>query len=81
MTSVASMGIMLPVASSGAILMPWITGVVAEAAGIRAGCTATSDLPGAFGAEHRGLADGGEREGLTDSADFLFAILQYFERK
>ena len=37
MTSVASMGIMLPVASSGAILMPWLTGIVAEAAGIRAG--------------------------------------------
>ena len=82
MTSVASMGIMLPVASSGAILMPWITGVVAEAAGDSGrDVLQHRDLPGAFGAEHRGLADGGEREGLTDSADFLFAILQYFERK
>ena len=27
MTSVTSMGIMLPVASSGAILMPWIIGI------------------------------------------------------
>lgn len=37
MASVASMGIMLPVASSGAILMPWIIGIVAERAGISAG--------------------------------------------
>ncbi len=33
----ASMGIMLPAASSGAILMPWIIGIVAERAGIEAG--------------------------------------------
>ena len=32
-----SMGIMLPVASSGAILMPWIIGIVAEKAGLAAG--------------------------------------------
>ena len=37
MTSVTSMGIMLPVASSGAILMPWIIGMVAERAGLAAG--------------------------------------------
>ena len=37
MTSVTSMGIMLPVASGGAILMPWIIGLVAEQAGIGAG--------------------------------------------
>ena len=37
MTSVTSMGIMLPVASSGAILMPWIIGIVAEKAGLAAG--------------------------------------------
>ncbi len=37
MTSVTSMGIMLPVASSGAIIMPWIIGLVAEQAGIGAG--------------------------------------------
>lgn len=37
MTSVASMGIMLPAASSGAILMPWVIGLVAEQAGIRTG--------------------------------------------
>ena len=36
-TSVTSMGIMLPVASSGAILMPWIIGIVAEKAGLAAG--------------------------------------------
>ena len=29
MTSVTSMGVMLPVASSGAIIMPWIIGIVA----------------------------------------------------
>ena len=34
MTSVTSMGIMLPVASSGAILMPWVIGMVAERAGV-----------------------------------------------
>ena len=37
MTSVTSMGIMLPVASSGAILMPWIIGRIAEDAGLSAG--------------------------------------------
>ena len=37
MTSVTSMGIMLPVAASGAILMPWVIGVVAESAGLAAG--------------------------------------------
>ena len=37
MTSVTSMGIMLPVASSGAILMPWVIGMVAERAGLAAG--------------------------------------------
>ena len=34
MTTVTSMGIMLPVASSGAILMPWVIGIVAERAGL-----------------------------------------------
>lgn len=37
MTNVTSMGVMLPAASSGAILMPWIIGIIAESAGIRAG--------------------------------------------
>ncbi len=37
MTSVTSMGIMLPVASSGAILMPWIIGRAAESAGLAVG--------------------------------------------
>ena len=37
MTSVTSMGIMLPVAASGAILMPWVIGMVAERAGLAAG--------------------------------------------
>lgn len=37
MTSVTSMGVMLPAASSGAILMPWVIGIVAEHAGIEAG--------------------------------------------
>ena len=37
MTSVTSMGIMLPAASSGAILMPWVIGMVAEGAGLAAG--------------------------------------------
>ena len=37
MTSVTSMGVMLPVASAGAILMPWVIGMVAEHAGIGAG--------------------------------------------
>ena len=37
MTSVTSMGIMLPAASSGAILMPWVIGFVAERSGLSAG--------------------------------------------
>lgn len=37
MTSVTSMGVMLPAASAGAIIMPWIIGIVAEHAGIAAG--------------------------------------------
>ena len=37
MTSMTSMGIMLPAASSGAILMPWVIGRVAERAGLAAG--------------------------------------------
>ena len=37
MTRVTSMGVMLPAASSGAILMPWIIGRVAEDAGLAAG--------------------------------------------
>ena len=37
MTSVTSMSIMLPAASSGAILMPWVIGRVAERAGLAAG--------------------------------------------
>ena len=35
--SLLSMGIMLPVASSGAILMPWVVGIVSEKAGLAAG--------------------------------------------
>ena len=37
MTSVTSMGIMLPAASGGAILMPWVIGRVAERAGLAVG--------------------------------------------
>lgn len=37
MSSAASVGIMLPAASGGAILMPWVIGAVAERAGIVAG--------------------------------------------
>ena len=37
MTSVTSIGVMLPAASGGAILMPWIIGRVAEHAGLAAG--------------------------------------------
>lgn len=37
MTSVTSMGVMLPCASLGAIVMPWLIGIVAEYAGISAG--------------------------------------------
>ena len=40
MTSVTSMGVMLPVASSGAILMPWIIGQVADRVSIQAGMAA-----------------------------------------
>ena len=43
MTTVTSMGIM-PVASSGAILMPWVIGKVAESAGLAAGM-ATNIVP------------------------------------
>ena len=48
MTTVTSMGIMLPVASSGAILMPWAIGKVAESAGLAVGM-ATSIPPHNFG--------------------------------
>lgn len=44
MTSVTSMGIMLPAASSGAILMPWIIGLVAERVGLAVGM-ATNLIP------------------------------------
>lgn len=37
MTSVTSMGVMLPVAGLGAILMPWIIGLVADTAGLLPG--------------------------------------------
>lgn len=37
MTSAASMGIMLPAAGLGAILMPWVIGLVAQTAGLRPG--------------------------------------------
>ena len=37
MTSAASMGIMLPAAGLGAILMPWVIGLVAQSAGLRLG--------------------------------------------
>lgn len=37
MTSAASMGIMLPTAGLGAILMPWGIGLVAQIAGLRTG--------------------------------------------
>ena len=37
MTSVTSMGVMLPAASSGAILMPWLIGIIAEKFGISTG--------------------------------------------
>lgn len=40
MMSVTSMGVMLPAASLGAIVMPWIIGVVADHAGIAAGMAA-----------------------------------------
>lgn len=60
MTSVTSMGVMLPAASSGAILMPHIIGLVAEHAGIRAGM-ACNMVPCigmlVFGAAVKKLAD------------------------
>lgn len=37
MTSVTSMGVMLPAASSGAIVMPWLIGIISEYGGIKAG--------------------------------------------
>ena len=37
MTTAASMGIMLPTAGLGAILMPWAIGLAAQSAGLRAG--------------------------------------------
>ena len=37
MTSAASMGIMLPAAGLGAILMPWVIGIIAQSAGLRLG--------------------------------------------
>ena len=37
MTSVTSMGVMLPAASSGAILMPWLIGIISEYGGIQIG--------------------------------------------
>lgn len=37
MTTPASIGIMLPVASAGAILMPWIAGIISEHAGLIVG--------------------------------------------
>ena len=37
LTSVESMGIMLPTAGLGAIIMPWVIGIVAEKAGLAAG--------------------------------------------
>ena len=40
MTSVTSIGTMLPIASSGAIIMPWVIGMVAERFGIQAGMAA-----------------------------------------
>ena len=44
MTSSASMGIMLPAAGLGAILMPWIIGIIAQTAGLRIGM-ASNILP------------------------------------
>lgn len=37
MTSAASMGIMLPVAGLGAILMPWVIGIIAQTVSLRIG--------------------------------------------
>lgn len=44
MTTSASIGIMLPVASAGAILMPWLTGIISEHAGLTVGM-ASNILP------------------------------------
>ena len=44
MTTAASMGIMLPAAGLGAILMPWVIGIVAQTAGLRVGM-AVNTLP------------------------------------
>lgn len=44
MTSAASIGVMLPAAGAGAILMPWITGMVSEHAGLTVGM-ATNIVP------------------------------------
>lgn len=44
MTTVTSMGVMLPMASSGAIIMPWIIGLVADNVSIHAGM-ATNIIP------------------------------------
>ena len=44
MTTVTSMGVLLPLASSGAILMPWVIGLVADNFSIGAGM-ATNILP------------------------------------
>ncbi len=40
MTSAASLGIMLPTAGLGAILMPWVIGLIAQFAGLRVGMAA-----------------------------------------
>lgn len=40
MTSVTSMGVMLPAAGLGAILMPWAIGLIADRAGLHAGMAA-----------------------------------------
>lgn len=40
MTSVTSMGVMLPAAGLGAILMPWAIGIIADGAGLHAGMAA-----------------------------------------
>ena len=37
MTNVTTMGVMLPAASSGAIVMPWLIGIIAEHLGLTAG--------------------------------------------
>ena len=37
MTSATSIGVMLPAASSGAIIMPWVTGIISQYAGLSVG--------------------------------------------